>query len=225
MAESGEEKPRHLPAKVKDDIALDVSAVLVSAVPWLGGPVSSILSGISVQRKVGRVKEALDALAEELRNFKSEASEQYVKTEEFEELFRHTLKLVAEEIGQEKRRLYRTFLSGVIREPEEPYDEKRRHLRTLEDLQGDHLQLLRAILQEPEMDRGTMGSPIGTLQKRLGGVTSERIRELVEGLDRMGVTKLSGNLATMMTGHGAADLRGALTPYGKRLMSYIKGAE
>ena len=67
------------------DTSLDVAAAVSSLVPWLGGPISNVLSGFVRDRKIGRVQEAITALAEELRSFRSEASEEYVRTEEFED--------------------------------------------------------------------------------------------------------------------------------------------
>ena len=71
--------------------ALDVASFVSSAVPWVGGPISNVLSGVSYGRKLSRVKEVLYGLAEDLRDFKSEVSHVYVKTEDFEELLERTL--------------------------------------------------------------------------------------------------------------------------------------
>jgi len=41
---------------------------------------------MSLGRKIDRVKEVLNGLAKDLKDFRLEASESYVKTEEFQEL-------------------------------------------------------------------------------------------------------------------------------------------
>ena len=67
---------------------------------------------------MNRVTEVLQGLANELRDFKSEASEKYIKTEEFEELLENVLRKIAEERNEDKRRLLRSFLVEEIEHPE-----------------------------------------------------------------------------------------------------------
>jgi len=69
-----------------------------------------------------------------LKDFKSEASEQYVKTEDFEELLENALRKASEERYEEKRRIFANFLIGAIESPGESYDEQIRFLRVLEEL-------------------------------------------------------------------------------------------
>jgi len=57
------------------EIALDVASFISSAVPWIGGPVSNVLSGVSFGRKINRVSELLEGVARDLHGFKSEVSE------------------------------------------------------------------------------------------------------------------------------------------------------
>lgn len=145
------------------EVVLDISSFISSAVPWIGGPVSNVLSGISFGRKISRVKEVLEGIANDLRNFKSEVSETYVKTEEFEELLENTLRNVAEERNEERRRIYKAFIVGTIKSPGQSYDEQVRFLRILEDIQGDHIRILEALSQSPDMSllrHGLSGSPI-----------------------------------------------------------------
>jgi hypothetical protein len=147
-----EEKPKNKMVQSRTETALDLASFMTSAVPWIGGPVSNVLGGISTGRKFDRVREVLEGVAEDLQNFRSEVSEQYVKTEQFEELLEETLKRTAGERAEEKRRVYRAFLSQSIKHPGEPYDEQLGVLRTLEQLQPAHLQVLVALDSEPDED-------------------------------------------------------------------------
>jgi hypothetical protein len=209
-----------IPATTKTETALDVAAFVGSAVPWIGGPVSNVLSGMSLGRKFARVREVLEGLTSDLSDFKSEVSEKYVKTEDFEELLEQTLKRAADERNEEKRQIYRYFLTNAIESPGEPYDEQIRFLRTLEELQPDHLKVLRALSKPPDPDPGMMGSPDQTLRQRLPDLEGKRIEELITQLNDLRVTNMT-SLKTMMTGRGAADLRHSITSYGQRFMQYI----
>lgn len=212
-----------VPKKTKAETALDIAAFVGSAVPWIGGPVSNVLSGRSWGRKFERVREVLEGLSSDLSDFESKISEEYVKTEDFEDLLEQTLKRAADERNEEKRKIYRAFLTNAIESPGELYDEQIRFLRTFEELQPDHLLVVRALSQNPEPDPGMMGSPNQTLRKRLPEIDEGRISDIVSQLNDMRITNLT-SLKTMMTGHGAADLRYSITPYGQRLLKYIMEA-
>jgi hypothetical protein len=213
-----------LPAKGHgSEIALDIASFISSAVPWIGGPVSNVLSGVSFGRKMSRVQEILEGIAHDLGNFKSEVSERYVKTEEFEELLEKTLRKAAEERDEEKRRIYRSFIVGAVKSPGEPYEEQIRFLRTLEEIQADHIKVLRALDQKPESDpiMSMMGgSPIQTLSERLKDMNENRIEDLINQLNDMRVTNIT-SLKTMMTWSGAQRLQNSITPYGKRFIAFV----
>lgn len=215
-----EDKPSELVRTTKTERALDVGAAVASVVPWLGGPVSQVLSGMSLERKMERVGEVLNGLAQDLKNLHSAVSESYVRSDQFQDLLERTLRQAADERNEEKRRIYRLFLKGAIETPGEPYDDQRRFLRTLEEMRGDHLRIIRALLQEPERNVSGMGSPIQTLCRRLPDMSRETISELVGQLNDMRVTNLT-NLTTMMTAHGAADLRHGLTANGSRFLEFL----
>jgi hypothetical protein len=206
--------------KSPTDIALETTAFLSSAVPWIGGPVSNVLSGLSVDRKISRVSEVLRGIAGDLRDFKSEVSEEYVKTEDFEELLEETLSRVTRERNEEKRRIYKDFLVDAIKSPGESSNEQIRFLRTLEEMQPDHIRIIRALLKEPDREPGMMGSPIQTLSERLPEIHKERIQDLINHLNDMRVTDLK-SLHTMMTWHGAQNLQGSLTSYGRRFIRFL----
>ena len=157
MADEGKEL---IQAPTKVETALDIASLVGSAVPWIGGPVSNVLSGMSFGRKLGRVREVLEGVAADLAEFKSAVSEEYVRTEEFEDLLEQALRRASEERSEEKRRMYRAFLSDAIEAPGESYDDQLRLLRTFEELQPD--------------------SPWGSK----GDVTRTRLRPRNDGLSR-----------------------------------------
>lgn len=214
------DKSNLIPASTSEETALDVAAFVGSAIPWIGGPVSNVLGGVSAGRKLARVREVLSGIVTDLSNFKSEVSEKYVKTEDFEELLEQTLRRVADERNEEKREIYRAFLSNAIESPGEPFDDQIRFLRTLDEVQADHLRIIRALSQVPSSKPGPMGSPNQTLKKRLPDISEDRIAELIGQLNDMRVTNMT-SLKVMMTGHGAEDLRYSITPYGQRFLNYL----
>ena len=209
-----------LAGSTKSENVLDLAAMVTSVVPWIGGPVSIVLSGMSINRKFDRVKEVLDGLTNDLKDFKSEASEKYVKTDEFGELLEKTLLKSADERNEQKRKLYRAFLTHEIKSPGKSYDEQLRYLRTMEGVQPDHLRMLKAIADKPKMDIHRTGSPLATLQERLPDMSADQIRLLVIELHDLHLSNLT-SLNGIMTYNGAQDLQHHVTPYGQSFLDFI----
>lgn len=206
----------------RTDKALVAGSIIASAVPWLGGPVSSVLSGIGTERKLKRIREVLDGLADELKDFESEVARDYVRTEDFEELLEHALRRAADERNAEVRGLYVRFLRRVIVEPADEYDDQMEVLRAVESLRREHIAVLQALLAEPTGDEssGFAGSPMQTLEGRTG-LDRDRIEPVVERLDELKLAKARDGLFTMMTARGAASLRGRVTDLGVRVLDYV----
>lgn len=203
------------------EVALEISAAITGAVPWVGSAISNYLTGHATDRKFERVADELKKLAEDLKRVESDAAKDYVKTEEFEDLLDLTMQKIAHERSEEKRKLYRAFLANTAASPGEPWSEKQKFLRTLDEIQPEHVRLLKALLEEPRRDAslGPFGSVSGTIRQRAPEI-GHRLDELVREVDRMGLANV-GQTGGMMTGHGAQDLRGRVTPYGKRFAQYV----
>jgi len=210
-----------LPSSTKIETSLDLAAVVTSIVPWLGGPVSAVLAGMSLARKLDRVKEVLQGLAGDLKDLKSKQSEEYVKSDEFQELLEKALLKASEERSEQKRHIYRAFLTDAIALPGKSYDEQVRFLRTLEEIQPDHLKMLKAIAAPPEPGEGYSGSKANTLRSRLPNMSPSTISELVQQLNDMRISNLTG-LNTMMTFRGSLDLTPSITPYGDRFLKFLQ---
>ena len=206
----------------QSEMWLSAGAALVSVVPWLGGPLSNVLSGYSQSRKFNRIKEVLEDLSEELREFKSNASEEYVKTEDFEELLEQTLRRVADERQSDVRVLYGRFLGRAIRDATDDYDSQFEVLKAIERLRSGHVAVLGALMEGP----GSVGpfshasSHMQTIVVRTG-LDRESIRSFVDDLNHWRLTKLDG-LHTMMTARGAASLQHTVTPLGRTVLHYIR---
>lgn len=90
-------EPDFVPEDTRTDQALELAGVASAAIPWLSGPLSAVLSGVSFGRKIDRVKEVVNGIVADLHQFKSEASEKYVQTDEFQDLLEAALRRASEE--------------------------------------------------------------------------------------------------------------------------------
>ena len=210
------------PPTDRTDKALIAGSVIASLVPWLGGPVSNVLSGIGTERKFKRIRDLLDDLADQLKDFESEVAQDYVKTDDFQELLEHTLKRAADERNAEVRGLYAKFLRRVIAEPGDDYDHQMEVLRAVETLRIEHIVVLHAFLAEPTSNEASAlaGSPMQTLEGRTG-LDRDRIEPVVETLDGLKLTKARDSLFTLMTANGAVSLQGRVTGLGIRVLDYL----
>jgi len=208
-----------------DDAAADfadLGALFASVVPVVGGAVSFVLSDWTAQRRYQRVRDVLQGLAKDLQQFKDDVKEEYVRSDEFTDLLDQTLRRVANERHEEKRRLYRGVLLGAITGQGQSYDEHLHMLRVIDSLQVAHMALLKAILQVPDLKYmdGISGSFIATLKRRLPELAEARIGDLVAQLNDHRVLTI-GSLQTMMTARGAEDMRHTLSAFGRRLVSFL----
>ena len=105
--------------------------------------------------------------------------------------------------------------------PKDSYDDKIQILRILEQLHIGHILIIKAILDKPDPNPKAFTGSVGqTLSKRIPKLSREQIYELLSQLQNMQITKLA-DPNMMMSAHGAEDLQGGLTNFGRRLVKYI----
>jgi hypothetical protein len=211
-----------LPLSTPGEKALDAAAIVIGVAPWLGGPLAAVLTGMSAARKIRRIRDVLVRVSIDVKELRTDVQKTYLRSEDFEDLLEQTLRVAADERCHEKRESYGAFLAGAIDSPGEPYDDQIRILRTLEQLQPDHMRLIRALAQAPDLtNAGYTGSPIQTLSERLPGMPEPQIDDLVQMLNDLRITN-TGELRLMMTWDGAQDLRSRITPFGKRFLAFLR---
>jgi hypothetical protein len=205
--------------------AYEGTALALSVITVLGSAVSTVLGGWARERQYERVREAVTFLDEAVGALTAD-QENYVRTEEFEDLLDQTLRRVATERHEAKRRLYAALLAGAIQRPGAGYDEHLRFMRTIEQLQRDHVRVIQAMLQMGPSDppRGLHGSIKQTLQRRLPGMPGDRISDLYGQLTTELRIVEAGGFDTMMTAGGAENLSSRFTRYGQRFIQYVRAA-
>lgn len=211
----------HSPEDPCRDQIVTVISGLSSAVPYLGGPVSAVLNGYVTKRKFDRMADVINRLADDLAGYQNKVSEQFVSSDDFEDLLDDTLRKVAIERNEAKRIVFKNLLRETIKECDNNYDDHLRIIRAIEQIEPDHILLLKAIDQAPPEERSTSSTPRHTLQNRLRSFSTEHLTDLVEQLDDLRLTNLLPSFGQMMTPDNAENLRPRMTPFGRKLMKYI----
>ena len=220
--------PDVMPEEKRSDLVLDGAALVANlidlkAAPWLGGVLGNVFGGWSARKKLERIQEVILGIATRLADIQVEVREDYVRSDEFEDLVDQTLRRVANERHEEKRLLYRDFLVGAVRTPTR-YDEQLRYLRVIEQLQAAHVQVVSAITasstEAPPGQRRYQpmyGSQYQALRPRLPGLSQELLDDLLSQLDTLGVI----NTKSMRAMAQEVDPRRMLTDFGRRFVAYL----
>lgn len=201
----------------------ELFAIVSSAAPWIGGPISGVICGIATDLKIKRVTQFIKDVLAYVDNLHTQESEEFVKTEDFVDIFDKTAQAVADERSENKRNLFANYILNNIAVPKISYDLRLKCLRLLEEINTQHLDLLEALLRKPtqvEMDM-SMGAPSTTIERRAPHLRGNLLA-IIHETNTLGLTDIKGNyLNTTMTGGGAAKLEHAVTPLGKNLISFI----
>ena len=216
------QKPSLAP-ETKGERFAELIAITSSAAPWIGGPVSGIIGGVATDLKIKRVTQFIKDVFAHVEKLHSQEAEEFVKTEDFADICDKTAQAVADERYEKKRKMFSNYILNNIANPEISYQLRLKCLRLLEDINILHLDLLEALLRQPnaaEMNMG-MSAPSTTIEQRAPQLR-ESLLAIVHETNTLGLTNIKDNyLNVNMTGSGAAALGHAVTPLGRNLIAFI----
>ena len=224
------EKNNHTPdlaPAAKGERFTELLAIAAAAAPWIGGPISGIIGGVATDLKIKRVTQFIKDVLAHVEELHSQESEEFVKTEDFADIFDKTAQAVADERYETKRKLFSNYILNNIAAPETSYHLRLKCLRLLEDINTQHLDLFEALLRQPTATEINMGisAPSTTIERRAPHLRTN-LSAIIHETNTLGLTDIKGNyLNTNMTGGGAADLAHAVTPLGRNLLAFITREE
>lgn len=213
------DKPSRTPIQTGGKSAEELLDEIKKAIPWLGDAVQKAIRQPLDQRELARVVEVLQGVASDIAGISSELSELYVKTTDFERIMGQILSHVAEERREEKRNLYRVFLSDAIASPCEPLDKHLRMLRILNELRLDQVKLLTVLASRPNTFVHRAQTPVQMLQSRLPDIHRDRIDGLLAQLDELGIIRVADLNAAVAAGQPTGN---CITPLGRQLLRLMR---
>ena len=213
-------------------IGESVLKALISAVPVLGGPVSSLLGDYFSGRKERRFIEFLKGISKDLENNRNSINEEFVSKEDFYDIFELTARKIVLTRQEEKREAYRKMLTNSMTSKDISYDEMEEFIFLLDGIRPEHIFLLK-ILKDPvkydEENRNLVGKGGGfstsisqIMNKLLPDWDETSIIDVAAKLENDRLIKdITRNYNTMMTDQGINHLKNRLTDKGKKFCAFI----
>ncbi len=202
----------------------------------VGGFLGQLFEGAATDRKIQRLDETLAILKEELEGV-AELQAEYVRTEDFEDLTEKALRQAVDERHEEKRRLYARFIAGLARSEPASYDERRQQLRSLEELQLRHVDVLRTLAA---LDDGRIASKLPyELRRELMAIDhghsawTHANHEILDQLVAMGLARATPRSSALRLREGRGSKKAAveggrlstspkITDYGRRFFEFLE---
>jgi AraC-like DNA-binding protein len=201
----------------------EILSYLKLSVPWLSNQFEQVSGRSLSPHQIARVGEVMQTVGQELKSFKSELSELYVKTPDFQKFFEQILSQIADERSDEKRNIYRCFLADAIKSPCDPFETQIRLLQIMRELRMDQMRLLAALASPANAAAYHVATPLQTIEKRLPDLHRDRIEGLLTQMNESGLIRLD-NWKTARTGGRGEKLSEILTPLGQRLLRFAQKA-
>jgi hypothetical protein len=213
------------------ETAAEITSIALNAVPIVGGVLSGIADSIIGMRRSRRLGAFLDELAADLTAVTGRIDEEFVRSEDFENLA-ETIFVKASESSQKEKldALRAVFLNTALSDPPN-YDEALEIADLISRWQPRHLIILK-ILDNPraadqEMGRvvgdgGGIGTSIGQiLGKLLPEWDKDQIDRTWQELYDAGMHRTPGT-NTMMTDRGIGQLENRLSDFGRKTVGYLR---
>lgn len=212
------------------DTATGIVKAAFNAVPVFGGSIASLLDDFIPASREKRLREFAERVANDINTIQNLIDTDYVKSDEFAYLFTRVFQNVTRDYQQSKLNAYRNILVNSLKYNIDD-SIKESYLKRVEDLTALHLDVLscfhsdlrnQKILGDPRQYYGSFGDLGSTFRKLLPHLNGGHVESALFDLDTAGITSNVRNiLNTMMTGHGALELEGRLTPYGREFVRFI----
>jgi hypothetical protein len=215
----------------RGEAALEIVAIALEAVPYVGGILSSTASYFLNIRRNRRLNEFLADLAEDLQSVKDQINREFAKSEEFQDLTEDILSKAAETRQQEKLDALRAIFLNTVLSDHPDYGATAEIADLVYNWQPRHIVLLK-ILNNPLAADEQMGSVVGhggglitsigqILGKLLPEWEEDQIDRTWQDLYDRQIHRTPGT-RTMITDQGIRQLDGRLTDFGQTVASYLR---
>lgn len=197
---------------------------LEAASSVLGPVATSAIRGFMTPRRLGRLEAAIKVFDAEFLSLVDEIAEDYVASEEFEDLAIEAFERIVRERDDEKVRIYGRILAGMAAAPDKQYDLKLDVLRAVEQLHPIHIRMIRVCWWAPtEQVSYSSGitSHLETLQNRLQEPDRVQVEEAIKRLQDLRIFDESAGWPTQTSDSPGVDFRTVFTRFGESFVSFL----
>ena len=220
----------HSLTPTRGEQAAEGAAILLSTMPYIGGPLAEIAKGFVTRRQSRRLHGCLADVAADLRGLQGRIDATLDGSHDFEAFAERTFQAAEQTVQAEKLDALRaTFLNTVLAAPPQ-YDRGLEIIDLLLRLQPQHLTLLRLFADPVRADAeaghplrnlpGPLVPPVVLLHMLLPGGEADDMFRATEVLRREDLL-WGSHLKAAVENRGAAMLQGRLSPFGSRVVNYL----
>jgi hypothetical protein len=204
------------------DRALDATAIVVSAIPGLGGPIAEVIEKIPRERQKRQIR-FLEELGRAIDRIRDQLDTDFIRSDAFATLTEEVLEKAARRKEIEKRNACANALANAARGRWSNDDDGWRLVDALELLRPQHLRSL-ALIAATTVGPHAYGSPFPSstdqvLRERYADIDLDAFKRDWADLERRGL--VSAYPMVLQTRPGAENVAAHLTPLGQRLVAFV----
>jgi hypothetical protein len=221
MSEDFEQRADELAETPARDHALVAGIAALQLVPVVGGVIATFISESVPRKKQERLVGFVQDLSREFAPGQERIDQEFVKTKDFDRMVEDVLDRVQTVKNEDKLGYWAALLAGVATTDRPISSDRDRMIETLDGLRPEHLRLLHVMATTNEPPPGFYAGGVdSTLKWKMPDVPSDEARRQWTELSRFDV--VGSYPSATMTAHGAGNLSGRLTPYGREFVRLLR---
>lgn len=194
----------------KDKLELVVNAGL-QAIPYIGGPLSTLYFGYKQEQRFQRVEQTLKEVASELQNCKLPKIEEH-NSEELMSLIDELTDRIEGERIELKRNLYKEYFKNILKTPTNGnYEERKLFLEVLSRITPLQIELFQFILKNPNVIDVNISKP---------GIDISLIKSSILQLENYGLVIATLNSITLGGSQSGMPMNLLASEFGKRFNDF-----
>ena len=194
----------------KDKLELIVNAGL-QAIPYIGGPLSTLYFGYKQEQRFQRVEQTLKEVASELQDCKLPKIEEH-NSEELMSLIDELTDRIEDERIELKRNLYKEYFKNILKTPTNGnYEERKLFLEVLSRITPLQIELFQFILKNPNVIDANISKP---------GIDISLIKSSILQLENYGLVIATLNSITLGGSQSGMPMNLLASEFGKRFNDF-----
>jgi hypothetical protein len=202
----------------------------ISSIPIIGGALSGILGDHLTEKKIKRVEDFIFKMSNECNKIEDEINQEYIKEDDFVEVFEKTFNYIYNERIAYKREIYKNILLNSMKLPNTTYEDTESFQLLVYTLNVNHIKLLNIFQDSDRYEEGPDSNDLYTnriikkAKKVLEIDDEEIILEIAKDLENQNlIDGFSDNYSARYGAGGITnDDYNLVTNKGKRFLKYLQ---